>query len=315
MNREPTVDAVGLHERASATPEHFRAHRQARVGSAPRWADGELPLRSHQEWFLAVITTPELDAAPVDASSAGRLVQPSPQLSPLECLDIYRRSYQARLVECLADDYPVLQATLGEETFESLCRAYIAQHPSAEPTLNRFGRHMADFCRSYALPEPHFAADLASLEWAVVLAIHAPTAPPLSLEELARIPIESWPEARLLPNPSLALHTLDYPVNAYLTARQRGEAVAPPTPHVSSVAVYRTEQTVWRLELTPPMVMLVESLSGGETLGASLSLVAGALGDLPEADAARSVTVWFSQAVSSGLFSGVRTAFDAVGKR
>ncbi len=307
MNREPTADAVGLHERASATPEHSRANRQATLGSAPRWATSELSLRSQQEWFFAVITAPELEPAPVDASSAGRLVAPSSTLSSLARLEIYRRSYQARLVECLADDYPVLQETLGEETFERLCRAYITKHPSTEPSLNRFGRHMADFCRVHPLPEPHFAADLASLEWAVVQAVHAPTAPPLTSEELARIPIESWAETRLVPNPSLGLHTFGYPVNAYFSARRRGDAAAPPAARKSSVAVYRTERSVWRLELTPPMVTLVESLSRGETLGAALSLVAAELEGVPEAEAARSVTSWFSHAVSSGLFSGVLT--------
>lgn len=306
MNREPTADAVGLHERASATPEHSHANHQARLGSAPGWATGNLSLRRHQEWFLEVITTPEDEPAPVDASSAGRLVTPSATQSSLARLEIYRRSYHARLVDCLLDDYPVLHETLGEEAFERLCRAYMAKHPSTEPSLNQFGRHMADFCRAHPLPNPDFAADLASLEWAVVVAIHAPTAPPLTAEELGRVPIESWAEARLVPNPSLGIHTFGYPVNAYFSARRRGEAAAPPEPHASRVAVYRTERSVWRLELLPPMVTLVESLSRGETLGASLSLVAAQLSDLPEAEVARSVTSWFRHAVSSGLFSGVR---------
>lgn len=305
MNREPTADALGLHERASATPEHSHASRQATLGSAPRWATGELSLRRQQEWFLAVVTTPELEPAPVDESSAGRLVMPGSTLSSLARLEIYRQSYHARLVECLADDYPVLHETLGEEAFELLCRAYIAKHPSTEPSLNRFGRHMADFCRVHALPDPVFAADLAALEWAVVLAIHAPTAPPLTAGDLARVSIQA--DTRLVPNPSLGIHAFDYPVNAYFSARRRGEQVAPPAARKSSVAVYRTEQSVWRLELTPPMVTLVESLSRGETLGASLSVVAAQLEGEPEAEVARTVSTWFSHAVSSGMFSGVGT--------
>jgi hypothetical protein len=277
------------------------------VGSAPDWSSGELSLRSHQEWFLAVITTPEHEPAPVDSTSAGRLVTPSSTLSSLARLEIYRRSYQARLIECLADDYPVLQQTLGEETFEDLCRAYIDQHPSTEPSLNRFGRHMADFCRHHPLSDADFAADLAALEWAVVLAIHAPTAPPLTAEDLARVSIESWSEIRLVPNPSLGVHAFDYPVNAYFSARRRGEAVALPAARHCSVAVYRTEQSVWRLELTTPMATLVASLSRGETLGASLSLVAAQLDGVSEAEAAQSVTTWFRHAVSSGLFSGIRS--------
>jgi hypothetical protein len=307
VNRESTTDALGLHERASATPEHAAANREARVGNTPSWWSGELSLRSHQEWFLAVITTPEHEPAPVDSTSAGRLVTPSSTLSSLARLEIYRRSYQARLIECLADDYPVLQQTLGEEPFEGLCRAYIDKHPSTEPSLNRFGRHMADFCRTHPLSDPDFAVDLAALEWAVVLAIHAPTAPPLTALDLARVSIESWPEIRLVPNPSLGVHAFDYPVSAYLSARRRGEAAALPVARRCSVAVYRTGPSVWRLELTPPMATLVESLSRGETLGDSLSRVAAQLDGVPEAEAAQNVTTWFRHAVSSGLFSGIRS--------
>jgi len=117
VKRESTTDALGLHERASATPEHAPANREARVGSAPGWASGELSLRSHQEWFLAVITTPEHEPAPVDSTSAGRLVTPSSTLSSLARLEIYRRSYQARLIECLADDGRIaIIAVLGGAT-------------------------------------------------------------------------------------------------------------------------------------------------------------------------------------------------------
>jgi hypothetical protein len=307
VKRESTADAVGVHERASATPERAPVPREARVGSAPGWASGKLSLRSHLEWFLAVITTPEQEPAPVDLISAGRLVTPSSTLSSLERLEIYRRSYQARLIECLADDYPILQETLGEEAFESLCRAYIDKHPSTEPSLNRFGRHMADFCREQLLAERDFATDLAALEWAIVLAIHAPTAPPLTAQDLARISAESWPQIRLVPNPSLGVHAFDYPVSTYLTARRRGDEAAVPARRRCSVAVYRTEQSVWRLELAPPMVTLVEALSRGETLGASLELVASQLDGVSETEAAQNVTTWFSHAVSSGLFSGIES--------
>jgi hypothetical protein len=170
-----------------------------------------------------------------------------------------------------------------------------------------FGRHMADFCRSYALPDPYFAADLATLEWAIVLAIHAPTAPPLILEDFARIPIENWAATRFVPNPSLRLLSLAYPVNAYFVARQRGEKAVVPAAKAISVAVYRTGRTVWRVEMLRPMVMLVESLARGGTLGDSLSVAAAQLEGTPETEAGRTVTSWFRQAMSSGLFSGVRS--------
>src|SRR6186713_268000 len=116
--REATADALGLHERASATPEHAAPSRQAVLGSAPAWAEGALGLRAQQEWFAAIVSTPREEPAPVDERSASRLITPSATLSSLERIDIYRRGYHARLIECLLDDYPVLEHALGEEVFE-----------------------------------------------------------------------------------------------------------------------------------------------------------------------------------------------------
>jgi hypothetical protein len=304
-NRQPTADAVGLHERASATPARSEAPRPALQGQAPSWTQGKLGLRAQQEWFAAIVSTPESDAPPVDERSAARLVTPSQTLSSLERLEIYRRGYHARLIECLADDYPVLQHALGEAAFEALCRAYIARFPSTAPSLNYFGRHMAELCRSQPLQTPDFAADLAQLEWAVVLGIHAPTAPALGFEDLSQVPAERWPSARFTVNPSLSILRLGYPVNGYLQSFRNGESPALPGPAPSTVAVYRTGRSVWRLELEPAMLTLVEALAAGETLQASLERVQASLAERPEAEAAALVSTCFRHTVSSGLFSGL----------
>ena len=307
MNREATADALGLHERASATPtrsEHEHAHHAA-LGHAPSWAHGKLTLRQQQEWFAAIVSTPQTEPAPVDESSASRLVTPSKTLNPLQRIDIYRRGYHARLIECLVDDYPVLQHALGEDGFETLCRAYIAAHPSNGPSLNYFGRHMADFCRAQPLPDPGFASDLATLEWAIVLCIHAQTVPAIGLEALAQVPPERWPGARFSLNPSLRILRLDYPANSYLQGyRQRRSPVVPGL-RPTVVAVYRTGRSVWRLELEPTLLVLVESLQGGATLEAALALVQALVADKSEQEAAQLVTYCFQHSVSSGLFSAV----------
>ena len=304
-NRQPTADAVGLHERASATPARADAHGPSVQGSAPSWTERTLTLRAQQEWFLAIVSTPEAEPAPVDERSAARLVTPSQTLSSLERIEIYRRGYHARLIECLADDYPVLQHALGEAAFETLCRAYIAEYPSTAPSLNYFGRHMADLCRAQPLAEPGFFADLATLEWAVVLGIHAPTAPALGFEDLSQVPPERWPGARLTVNPSLSILRLAYPVNAYLQSFRNGDSPSMPVPAGSVVAVYRTGKSVWRLELEPTLVTLVEALAAGATLEASLERVQALLTDRTEQEAAALVSTCFRHSVSSGLFSAL----------
>ena len=305
MIRQPTADALGLHERASATPARAEFQPESRLGQAPSWTEGALTLRQQQEWFANIVSTPEAEPAPVDERSAARLVKPSKTLSSLERIDIYRQGYHARLIECLIDDYPVLQHALGEEAFEALCRGYIAEHPSRAPSLNYFGRHMSDFCRTQALENPVFCADLATLEWAVVLGIHAPTAPSIGFEDLGQVPPERWPGARFTVNPSLKILRLAYPVNAYLQAFRNDAQTNIPGPLASAVAVYRTGRSVWRLELELAMVTLVESLAGGATLEAALGEVQASLSDRTEEQAAKIVSHCFQNSVSSGLFSAI----------
>lgn len=305
MKREATADAIGTHERASATPVHTDHHAPSRHGVTPNWVPRELNLAAQQAWFEAIVTTPESEPAPADEAGLLRLVTPSKELTALERLDVYRRGYYARLVECLVDDYPVLQHALGEEAFEELSHAYIAEHPSKSPSLNYFGRHMADFCRTQPLPSPGFAADLAAIEWAIVLSIHAPTAPTLTSEELATVPGERWPSVCLKANPSLCILHQEYPANAYLQAFRNDADPSVPEAKRTSVAVYRTQMRVWRLELTPPMVTLFEALKSGATLAESLNRVAPELEGTPEAEAVQMVMHWFRTGVSSGLFSGL----------
>ncbi len=302
MKRQATADSIGTHERASATPAHLEVPAHARHGSAPAWLPAKLDLRAQQQWFEAIITTAESEPAPVDDRSAAALVTPSRALSSLERLEIYRRGYHARLVDCLADDYPVLQHHLGEERFNALCRRYIARFPSTGPNLNVFGQHMSGLCRDEQLG---FAADLASLEWAIVLVIHAPTSSVITPEDLARVPADAWGEARLVANPSLRILKLDYPANAYLQAFRSGGSPAVPAAGATSVAVYRTGATIWRMELEPAMAALFEALAAGESLGDALERVAPLLGEASETEAAARVMTWFSNGVSSGLFSDV----------
>jgi hypothetical protein len=305
VSREATADALGLHERASATPERAGLAQQAVLGNAPAWSEGKLALRAQQEWFAAIVSTPRDQPAPVDERSVARLITPSATLSALERIDIYRRGYHARLIECLLDDYPVLAHALGEEAFEALSRHYIARHPSSGPSLNYFGRHMADFCRTEPLPEPGFAADLATLEWAIVLSIHAPTADAIGFQDLGQVPSERWPGARFSVNPSLKILHLDFPVNAYLQAYRQGKPTALPAACPTSVAVYRTGRSVWRLELEPTLVSLVQSLAGGATLEAGLAEVQALLVDEAEPEIARKISHCFQHSVSSGLFSAI----------
>jgi hypothetical protein len=243
-----------------------------------------MSLRELQTWFVESTTVNR-------GKGIERRLTAGPLMTAEERLGIYQHGYKARLVECLADDYPALKHALGEEPFEAMCHAYIEAHPSQSPSLNFFGREMSAFC-----VDP-FLSQLAALEWAMVETLHAPPAPVLSLDELSRVDPERWPGAVLTPSETLRLLRFEYPVNAYLQAFKDDEAPSIPRPSPTAVAVYRQGWTIWRMDLTPPMASLLEALFAGSTLGDALESVSGLGTD---------VTVWFRDWVAGGFFGGIR---------
>jgi hypothetical protein len=312
MTRRAIVESWVEHERASATPVvhgHVLHPSVERSGDdAGDWVPDGDSLRARQEWFARAVMSPETMPSP-SVSETDRVLTAGPRLSSLDRLEVYRRAYHGRLVECLADDYPALQASLGEREFERIARAYIARHPSTSPNLNAYGRRMAEFCEREAALEGHavrpFLTDLASLEWAIVEVIHAPGAEPLTLAGLSDVPIEQWADARLATTPAFRLLRFRYPANHYFQAFRDGKRPSVPEAAASAAAVYRNTRTIWRMDLSDPMFDLLEALASGGTLGTSLERAAAAFADVGEEVAVARVMAWFRDWVQSGLFSGV----------
>lgn len=236
-----------------------------------------------------------------------RLITAGPRMSAGERMEIYRASFAARLVECLADDYPALAYAVGEEAFSALARAYVVAHPPREKTLNYYGQKFAEFCLAAPhlesdapQPSPSFLADLARLEWALVEALHAAGAPPLNAEDLARMTPEQWPMARFLLNPTLRLLALDHPVNAFFQAFRAEQAPAIPAASPLWVAVYRKDHRLWRVELDPARFALLSALGEGTPLGEALEHAAE-----HSAVAEGEVMAWFGQWIADGFFTGL----------
>jgi hypothetical protein len=271
-------------------------------------------LRDVQVWMVSAITGPEADAS---ADDVARYVTAGPRLSAADRFDIYRSGYHARLVECLLDDYPVLAAMMGrlaDDAFETLCRAYVDRHPSASPNLNGFGRHMASFCREAQLEAfpafdglRVFASELAALEWALVEVLHAETAAPLEITALQALPPEAWAGARFIKNEAIRVFRFEYPVNAVFIANRIDEIVPEvPAPSANAVAVYRKDMQLWRMDLTPAMLGVLEPLLAGKTLGEALETVEAEATD-PEilAQTGANLMVWFREWVDAGFFTRI----------
>lgn len=295
-------------ERASATPSHVR-HRVAEPAaeSAPSRARTPASLSELQLWVLSSITEGEPSSTEVD-----RVLTPGPRLSARDRFEVYRAGYDARLLECLRDDYPVTAETLGEEDFAALCHAYVRAYPSRSPNLNLFGGHLTKFLLERSEipgmgPISPFFRDLTALEWALVEVLHAETPAPFDLATLQAVPIDAWACARFLPSEAVRVRAFEYPVNAYYQACRTGDRPASlPSPGTSKTAVYRRGLKLWRMDLTPAMARVLEALLSRETLGEALGRIETDASD-PEAlaEAERSVMVWFREWVNAGFFGGV----------
>src|ERR1700747_3280983 len=101
-------------------------------------------------------------------TDAGYL-KPNNQLTAVERLEIYSRSYWFRVLDSLYDDFPGLRAVLGERAFHRLSRAYLADCPSRSFTLRNLGSRLAGWLQrnpQYAGARYSLALDMVRLEWA-----------------------------------------------------------------------------------------------------------------------------------------------------
>jgi hypothetical protein len=322
-------------ERASATPHAprpRRARRRPAAAAAAKPASGTatrtgaasprtpmapalpaMPLAELQRWFFEVIAHPgtvsdgvaaAAGAHALGAGGTARLLASAANLGPVDRMGIYHYAYHARLADCLVDDFPTVQHALGHERFRQLCAEVIRDCPSGTPNLNHYGAVLPRWCadRSRRLPHRAFIAELAALEWAMVEVFHADPAPTLSLEAVQAVPMAEWADMRFAPSPSLRLLRFRHPVNAYLQAYREGASPAIPRAKASATAVYRVDFRLWRMDLTPITADLLESLLGGEALGAALERLAAAPGVDP-GQLGANVMRWFREWVAGGFFT------------
>lgn len=117
------------------------------------------PLEQTQREFLSALQMPlrgrsraSTELPPVDEghspeflAKAEELLKHGANLSPAESLELYHRQYWFRLLDSIAEDFPVLRKMAGEESFWSLMEAYLLDCPSASFTLRHLGSRLADF--------------------------------------------------------------------------------------------------------------------------------------------------------------------------
>jgi Putative DNA-binding domain len=311
-----------------------------------------------QRWFQAVVTHPDGVAGglaspaarrfvPLDRGGLERLVRRSSRLTAEQRLSIYANAYYARLLECLADCFPVLRRVLGAEVFAGFAFDYLQRYPSRSYTLDRLAESFPRFLEETrpdrsapaagrqapapgSDPEPaqappawpDFLIDLATLELAIAQVFDGPGAegePLLTAADLAPLRADGrFAAARLKAVPCLRLLRFRYPVNAFYTVARRaaGPPGGPadelpfPEPAVEHVALSRTDFVVRRHELSPLEHAILAALLAGAGVGEAIAAGAAA-SELPDGDLADRLDAAFRRWTAAGFFRAVEPSVDS----
>jgi hypothetical protein len=176
------------------------------------------PLEETQREFFAALQMPlrgrsrsntELPPSDEGHSSgflekAGELLKPGSNLSSAERLELYHRQYWFRVLDSIAEDFPILRKMAGEKAFWTLMEAYLLECPSASFTLRHLGSRVADFTGGWeGIDESRrlWFSSIARLEYAAMEIYEAAeweTVPP---DQLASATLGLQPHVRLLTLP------------------------------------------------------------------------------------------------------------------
>jgi hypothetical protein len=238
-----------------------------------------------------------IDGRPMADVAAG-FIKANSRLSAFERLQIYNRMYWYRLIGCFHDDNPGLRAFLGERRFEGLARAYLAKYPSRSFTLRNLCSRLPQFIREeprWTAPRTAPALALARFAWAQTVAFDGEARPVLTPDDIA-----DAPPARLRAGlqPYLSLLALDYPVDDYVIAikkrdalrgeasnaveasakaghRARARSVAPLRRQRIYLAVHRIDGLLYYKRIELPEMRILQALGAGRTVARAVAAAGG----------------------------------------
>lgn len=249
---------------------------------------GEPSLAELQHWMIGVLQGTDAGIPP----DVDRVIAPSSTMSGDQRLDVYRRGYRLRLLECLRAMHPVLLHVLGEEVFDAFALDYLGARPSSGYSLFRLDEGFADHLAA-TRPEgetwPDFVIDVVRFERAFLEVYDGPGCEGESIASQGQLPVDQSSARRVTvePAPCLRLFRSSFPVAEYVCAVRQGEEPALPRPRPSWVALVRREYVVDVVPLTAAWYRTLSALlAGADVAGAAEAAHA------PEADVLEWVGAW-----------------------
>jgi hypothetical protein len=264
------------------------------------------PLNS-EEGISERTSTGESMQAVVDA-----IVKPNDRLSSVERLEIYSRSYWFRIISSLNEDFVGLRAVVGDEKFDALAQAYLAENPSRSFTLRNLGSRLEGWLRGnpkYTYPHEQLALDMVRLEWADTECFDALEEPALTLDDIARL----GEDPKLQLQPHVQLLDLQFPVDDLLLqirddeedesdeasntfsekrSRARLKSVRKSKPKPTFIVVHRVDYSVYFKRVEPEAFRLLQAISEGKSLSEAIDTAFNP-STLPEGKITELVQNWF----------------------
>lgn len=178
-------------------------------------------LKTTQEWFASVITTPLGDNDTIQpyspngfliAEEASRYIVPSPTLRPHQRMEIYNQQYWWRLLNTLHINFPLVTRLFGRNAFnEDIAIPYLLKNPPNHWSLTVIGERLpAWILEFYKEPDQPLVHHSTQLDWAFTANYIAPQLPRLDLARLTKQNPEKLLNCPFYLQPNIQLFTWDY---------------------------------------------------------------------------------------------------------
>jgi hypothetical protein len=221
------------------------------------------------------------------AKVAASFIKPNDRLTSLERVEIYNRQYWFRLIDCLYEDYPGLQAILGHRKFDKLIHEYLDKYPSRCFTLRNLGDRLGQFITErcdLVKPNEQLSREMAAFEWAQVVAFDGPELPPLDVDALLG---QNPAKLKMGVQPYITLLELHYPLDDFAIGLKKQQTAlrseasnavdAPPDQTFLKksklpkrrqvfIAVHRHENDLYFKRMQREQYLLLASLRDGATM-------------------------------------------------
>jgi hypothetical protein len=236
-----------------------------------------------------------------DGAAAVELIAPG-GVSAAEAIAIYRNTFVSGAVKALKLSHPAVERLTGAEFFESAANRFVAATPPSSGCLDDYGGEFAGFLAAYEpLRDLPYVADVARLDWAVNLALHADDAKPLDAAEFARAGAITPEHLVFVQHPSLSLLRLDYPADAIWRAVLARDDAALGALELTTgpffVLVWRNAEGVQVSRVSEAGFGFLSALCAGRTFGESFAAIPA-----PE------LSVLLAESLAAGRFAGFQEA-------